>query len=32
LRDPFGHVWFLATHIEELTEEQIHKRAKELFA
>ncbi|CRM19514.1 glyoxalase [Pseudomonas brenneri] len=31
LKDPFGHVWFLATHIEELTEEQIRQRAKDLF-
>lgn len=32
VKDPYGHVWFLATHTEELTEEQIRQRAKELFA
>ena len=32
VKDPFGHVWFLATHKEELTEDQIRQRAKELFA
>ena len=25
--DPYGHVWTLATHIEDLTPEQIHERA-----
>lgn len=32
LEDPFGHVWFLATHIEDLTPEEIDKRAAALFA
>lgn len=27
LRDPFGHTWTLATHIEDLTPEQIGERA-----
>lgn len=27
LTDPFGHVWTLATHKEDLTMEQIHERA-----
>ena len=31
LRDPFGHVWFLATRKEDLTQEQIEQRAKEMF-
>lgn len=31
LEDPFGHVWFIATHKEELTPEEIHKRAEALF-
>ncbi len=28
LEDPFEHVWFLDTHIEDLTPEEINKRAK----
>lgn len=31
LEDPFGHVWFLATHKEELTPEEINKRAEALY-
>jgi PhnB protein len=31
LEDPFGHVWFLATHKEDLTPEEIDKRAAALF-
>jgi PhnB protein len=31
LEDPFGHVWFLATHKEDLTPEEIHRRAEALF-
>lgn len=31
LEDPFGHVWFLATHKEDLTPEEINKRAETLF-
>jgi PhnB protein len=31
LIDPFGHVWFLATHKEDLTPEEIHRRAEALF-
>jgi uncharacterized glyoxalase superfamily protein PhnB len=30
--DPFGHRWALATHKEDLTGEQIGKRAQEFFA
>jgi PhnB protein len=32
VQDPFGHVWALATHIEDLTPAQIEERAKEVFA
>ncbi len=31
LEDPFGHVWFIATHKEELTPEEITKRAEALY-
>lgn len=31
LEDPFGHVWFLATHKEDLTPEEIDRRAYALF-
>ena len=31
LENPFGHVWFLATHKEDLTPEEIKKRAEALF-
>lgn len=31
LRDPFGHVWFLATHKEELSPDEINRRAEALF-
>jgi PhnB protein len=31
LQDPFGHVWFLATHREDLTPEEIDRRARERF-
>jgi PhnB protein len=31
VKDPFGHLWFLATHKEDLTEEKIRQRAMELF-
>ena len=30
--DPFGHTWSLATHKEDLTEEEIMKRAADWFA
>ncbi len=32
LTDPFGHKWTLATHKEDLTMEEIGKRAKGFFA
>ena len=31
LRDPFGHVWSIGTHKEDLTPEDMEKRAKALF-
>lgn len=31
LEDPFGHVWFLATHKEDLTPEEIGQRAEAFF-
>ncbi len=32
LRDPFGHVWIVATHIEDLTPEQVAVRLQGLHA
>jgi len=31
LADPFGHIWTVATHIEDLTLEETQKRAEALF-
>lgn len=31
VRDPFGHLWFISTHKEDLTPEEIGKRAAEAF-
>jgi uncharacterized glyoxalase superfamily protein PhnB len=31
LQDPFGHIWFIATHKEDLSLEQIRQRAKVKF-
>ena len=31
LEDPFGHIWFLATHKEDLTAEEIGWRAQAFF-
>ena len=30
--DPFGHVWQIATRVEELTSEEIEARGREIFA
>ncbi|NNE90376.1 MAG: VOC family protein [Verrucomicrobiales bacterium] len=30
LRDPFGHVWTLSTHVEDMTEEELEKRAEKI--
>ena len=32
LRDPFGHQWSLATHVEDVTPEQMEERARAAFA
>lgn len=32
LEDPFGHVWFLASRIEDLSPEEISRRAETLFS
>jgi uncharacterized glyoxalase superfamily protein PhnB len=32
LTDPFGHKWWLATHKEDLSQEEIRKRAKDFCA
>jgi PhnB protein len=31
LQDPYGHQWYVATHIEDVTPAQMKKRAAELF-
>jgi PhnB protein len=31
LEDPFGHLWFVATHKEDLAPEEIDRRAQALF-
>jgi PhnB protein len=32
IRDPFGHDWSIATHVEDLTPEEIAERAKEAMS
>jgi PhnB protein len=32
LRDPFGHRWMLATHIEDLSEEELQRRTEAAMA
>lgn len=32
LKDPFGHIWFVSTHIEDLTPEEIQQRAEALHS
>jgi PhnB protein len=32
LEDPFGHVWLVSTHVEDLTPEEIDRRMKEFSA
>lgn len=31
LRDPFGHVWWIGTHIEDVSPEELRARAQKLF-
>ncbi len=28
LVDPFGHVWSISTHVEDVSMEEMHRRAK----
>jgi PhnB protein len=30
LQDPFGHVWNIATHVEDVSEEELARRAQEM--
>ena len=30
--DPFGHAWGIATHVEDLSDEEIDRRGAEYFA
>lgn len=32
VRDPFGHIWTLASHIENVTAEQLQMRMEEMFS
>ncbi len=32
IEDPFGHQWYVATHIEDVSPEEMQKRSKELAA
>ncbi|NMP32697.1 VOC family protein [Thalassotalea sp. M1531] len=32
LQDPFGHVWTIATHIEDLSEQEINERMHDYFS
>jgi PhnB protein len=32
LKDPFGHRWMLATHIEDMSEEEMQRRTEEAMA
>lgn len=31
IEDPFGHKWYIATHIEDVSPEEVKKRAEQLF-
>jgi PhnB protein len=31
-KDPFGHIWQIATHVEDVSPEEMMKRAQEAFA
>ncbi|WNW13771.1 VOC family protein [Pseudomonas sp. DTU_2021_1001937_2_SI_NGA_ILE_001] len=31
LRDPFGHLWFISTHKQDVSPEEIKERARKLF-
>jgi len=32
LQDPFGHIWWIASHVEDVSDEEMHKRAAALFS
>lgn len=32
LEDPFGHVWWVATHVEDVPPAEMQRRVKEMFA
>ena len=32
IEDPFGHQWYLATHVEDVSPEEMRKRSEELLA
>ena len=32
VKDPFGHAWYIATHTEDLSDEEIDRRAAEWFS
>ena len=32
LKDPFGHVWYVATHREDVSEDEVQRRAEALFS
>ncbi len=32
LKDPYGHVWFIGTHKEDLSPDEIEQRAAEMFS
>jgi PhnB protein len=32
LRDPFGHIWHVATHVEDVSQEEIERRAAAMHA
>lgn len=32
IRDPYGHIWFIGTHVQDLTPEEIKARAQEQMA
>lgn len=31
LQDPFGHLWMISTHIEDVSEEEMAKRSAQMF-
>jgi PhnB protein len=32
LKDPFGHKWHIATHVEDVSPEEIARRAEKMFS